>query len=239
MDTVSTFLMYSILTNLILIAAVKDELFSLPNIEKTLSFVLPFAINRRNACFLLILLLVIFPIIIITFILSSYKRFTFNSYKPIEKSYILSLKLLACCYCINLCISLTEFIVKMAFDANDYFILRASIPFNVSIRHSTTLYATTSLLFQGGIFLSFLSLMEFYTAYKKQYFNILIFIKKNIFVIFISILVSIFYISLFIYLETTFLYTSNIDVDDTYSKIDLGVIIGAMSMVFYNRILHY
>lgn len=206
-ENIQSVIIIVLASNALLAFLIGPELILFPSFHKTLTFVTNFNIDRMSTIALGLLLLLILPIISITFILCAFKKYTFGSYKSVKNSYSLALKLLIVSYFMNLMFVLIDFLTKLAFNKNAYILLRVLSSYeDHPYRYHTTLCIINSMIFQAFAFIFCFAVAEMTIAYIKSTRNqdFTAFIKSNTLSVVFIITISVFYLSTLFYLEKCF-----------------------------------
>ncbi|ELA42665.1 uncharacterized protein VICG_00417 [Vittaforma corneae ATCC 50505] len=178
------------------------EISSLPSLKDTLTLI--FNIPYFWSLFLILTLIIPSPMLVVVYILFTFKKFIFNHSKNIFNSFNRALYILAISYCVVSILSILSFIIDLAFKIEYYFIVRMSnaIPDNGYV-HIFALNVIMALLGQSTTFSMAFLITEMILTYKFKVVSMTVrnFILKNYRVILAVVGVSLINVSVMCKIE--------------------------------------
>jgi len=219
---------------------IHPELSSLPHLSKFSSIILNTPLSDSSFLILSSFILFLFPLLIITLIISYFKKYIFQHIKSINTSFKLACYLLLSNYLIGSSLSFLETILKLSFSKIYYVLFRLS---PINNKHFVSYYFLFRLLcspvLQVFLFLSVLLICELTIAYQlsKSRKGFSSFLQKNFIGISFICLFIFFYLFLYIYLTYSYYSFCCFDLDLIQQLMDTTVLntiwVIALGFVYY------
>lgn len=144
------------------------EIHAMPTVNETVSHL--FSFSPYISIILFFTLIIIVPILIVVFILSTFKKFVFNHSKSVYSSFNNALVTIAISHLLGVALVMISFLIDLAFKPTDYYFqIRFSYLFSdKGAPHTLTINILMTLMAQSTVFMIAFLITEIGLTYKYK-----------------------------------------------------------------------